>query len=100
MVLNKANLRDLEAVEYELYEGHTWMLWVLIVAVPVADASREDDITDVLEKTFSVAEDRFGEHVVIELRQGQRYSRGDGGEQGLVRRTHLARRSRRSYARS
>ena len=31
---------------------------------------RENDITDVLEETFSVTEDRFGEHVVIELRPG------------------------------
>jgi hypothetical protein len=36
-----------------------------------ADASRrENDITDVLEETFSVTEDRFGEHVVVELRPG------------------------------
>jgi E3 ubiquitin-protein ligase NEDD4 len=30
----------------------------------------ENDITDVLEETFSVTEDRFGEHVVVDLRPG------------------------------
>ena len=44
MVLNKkTNLRDLETVDYELYKGLTWMLWVFIVAVAavvVADTSQ------------------------------------------------------------
>ena len=31
---------------------------------------RENDITDVLEETFSVTEDRFGKHVIVELRPG------------------------------
>ena len=31
---------------------------------------RENNITDVLEETFSVTEDRFGEPVVVELRPG------------------------------
>ncbi|KAI9454451.1 HECT-domain-containing protein [Lactarius psammicola] len=57
MVLGKkVNIKDLEAVDYELYKGLTWMF--------------ENDITGVLEETFSVTEDRFGEHVVVELRPG------------------------------
>ncbi len=36
MVLNKkVNLKDLEAIDYELYKGLTWMLSVLIVVVVV-----------------------------------------------------------------
>ena len=31
---------------------------------------RENDITDVLSKTFSVTEDHFSERVVVELRPG------------------------------
>jgi E3 ubiquitin-protein ligase NEDD4 len=31
---------------------------------------RENDITDVLEETFFVTEDRFGEHGVVDLRPG------------------------------
>ncbi|KAI0294622.1 hypothetical protein B0F90DRAFT_1890995, partial [Multifurca ochricompacta] len=55
MVLGKkVNLKDLEAVDYDLHKGLTWML--------------DNDITDVLEETFSVMEDRFGEHVVVELK--------------------------------
>ncbi|KAH8990413.1 hypothetical protein EDB86DRAFT_3191456 [Lactarius hatsudake] len=57
MVLGKkVNMKDLEAVDYELYKGLTWML--------------ENPITGVLEETFSVTEDRFGEHVIVELRPG------------------------------
>ncbi|KAH9989537.1 hypothetical protein BJV77DRAFT_1016981 [Russula vinacea] len=47
MVLGKrVNLKDLEAVDYELYKGLNWML--------------DNDITD----------DRFGEHVIVELKAG------------------------------
>ncbi|KAF8469823.1 HECT-domain-containing protein [Russula ochroleuca] len=57
VVLGKrVNLKDLEAVDYELYKGLTWML--------------DNDITDVLEESFSVTEDRFGEHVIVELKAG------------------------------
>ncbi|KAH9954579.1 hypothetical protein BC827DRAFT_1379414 [Russula dissimulans] len=57
MVLGKkVNLKDLEAVDYELYKGLTWML--------------DNDITDVLEESFCVTEDRFGEHVVVDLKPG------------------------------
>ncbi|KAH9051547.1 hypothetical protein EDB83DRAFT_2622224 [Lactarius deliciosus] len=57
MTLGKrVNMKDLEAVDYELYKGLTWML--------------ENPIKGVLEKTFSVTEDRFGEHVIVELRPG------------------------------
>jgi len=57
MVLGKkVNLKDLEAVDYELHKGLNWML--------------ENDITNVLEETFSVTEDRFGEHVTVELKPG------------------------------
>ena len=77
MVLDKrVDLKDLEAVDYELYKGLTWMLCVLIVVivvVVVAYASfrhRVKDITGAQEETFSVMQDRFGEHVVVELRPG------------------------------
>ncbi|KAH8989300.1 hypothetical protein EDB83DRAFT_2615825 [Lactarius deliciosus] len=57
MTLGKrVNMKDLEAVDYELYKGLTWML--------------ENPIKGVLEETFSVTKDRFGEHVIVELRPG------------------------------
>ena len=37
MVLNQVNLKDLEAVDYELYKGLARMLCVLIVVVVVFD---------------------------------------------------------------
>jgi hypothetical protein len=68
------NPKDLEAVNGELYKNLTWMLCVLIVVIMiVVDSSfrhRENNITGVLEETFSVMEDRFNEHVVVELRLG------------------------------
>jgi E3 ubiquitin-protein ligase NEDD4 len=38
----------------------------LLFLLPLSD----NDITDVLEETFSVTEDRFGQHVIVELRPG------------------------------
>ena len=77
MVLGKrVNLKDLEAVDYELYKGLNWMLCVVKSAVGVeSDRTelsffRDNDITDVLEESFSVTEDRFGEHVIVELKAG------------------------------
>jgi E3 ubiquitin-protein ligase NEDD4 len=77
MVLGKrVNLKDLEAVDYELYKGLNWMLCVVKSAVGIeSDRTelsffRDNDITDVLEESFSVTEDRFGEHVIVELKAG------------------------------
>ena len=74
MVLGKkVNLKDLEAVDYELYKGLTWMLCVVNGAIGIDLNSpffRDNDITDVLEESFSVTEDRFGEHVIVELKAG------------------------------
>ncbi len=76
MALNKkVNLKDLETGDYALYKGLTWMLCVLIVVVVVVVLTdtfchKENDIMGVLDKTFSVTEDRFGERVVVGLRPG------------------------------
>ncbi|SRR6266702_2447262 len=46
---------------------------VIVVAVVLADTSfchKENDIIGVLDKTFSVTEDCFGEHVIVGLRPG------------------------------
>src|SRR6201996_7036448 len=43
---------------------------VFIVLIAFPHQPRDNDITDVLEETFSVTEDRFGEHVIVELRPG------------------------------
>jgi E3 ubiquitin-protein ligase NEDD4 len=52
----KVTLADLESVDAELHRGLTWML--------------ENDITDVIDETFTTTEDRFGEMVMVELRPG------------------------------
>ncbi|KZT60479.1 HECT-domain-containing protein [Calocera cornea HHB12733] len=57
MVLGKkVTLADLESVDAELFRGLTWML--------------ENDITDIIDETFTKSEDRFGELVTVELKPG------------------------------
>jgi len=57
MILKKkVTLSDLESVDAELHRGMTWMI--------------ENDITDVIDETFTTTEDRFGELVTIDLKQG------------------------------
>ncbi|PFH52377.1 hypothetical protein AMATHDRAFT_2113 [Amanita thiersii Skay4041] len=57
MILKKKiTLADLESVDAELHRGLTWML--------------ENDITDVIDETFTTTEERFGEMVTIELKPG------------------------------
>ncbi|EIN08066.1 HECT-domain-containing protein [Punctularia strigosozonata HHB-11173 SS5] len=57
MILKKkVTLADLESVDAELHRGLTWML--------------ENDITDVIDETFTTVEDRFGEMVTVELKPG------------------------------
>ena len=52
----KVDYRDLEAVDPEYYNSIEWML--------------NNDITDVLDLTFAVEEDVFGETHIIELKPG------------------------------
>lgn len=57
MILKKkVTLSDLESVDAELHRGMTWML--------------ENDITDVIDETFTTTEERFGEMVTIDLKPG------------------------------
>ncbi|KAK7466890.1 hypothetical protein VKT23_003953 [Stygiomarasmius scandens] len=57
MILKKkVTLADLESVDAELHRGMTWML--------------ENDITDIIDETFTTTEERFGEMVTIDLKPG------------------------------
>ncbi|KAG6816239.1 hypothetical protein H0H87_007476 [Tephrocybe sp. NHM501043] len=57
MILSKPmTLADLESVDADLHRSLLWML--------------DNDITDVLDETFSLTEERFGEMVTIELKPG------------------------------
>lgn len=57
MILGKhMTLSDLEAVDADLHRSLVWML--------------DNDITDVLDETFTTTEERFGELVTIELKPG------------------------------
>ncbi|KAG6812564.1 hypothetical protein H0H92_002216 [Tricholoma furcatifolium] len=57
MILGKQmTLADLESIDADLHRSLVWML--------------DNDITDVLEETFSVTEERFGEMVTVELKPG------------------------------
>ncbi|KAG2133811.1 uncharacterized protein EDB93DRAFT_1173568 [Suillus bovinus] len=52
----KSTLADLEGIDADLHRSLVWML--------------ENDITDVLDETFTSTEDRFGEIVEVELKPG------------------------------
>lgn len=55
MILRKkVTLSDLESVDAELHRGLTWML--------------DNDITDIIDETFTTTEERFGEMVTIDLK--------------------------------
>jgi len=56
VVQKKIALSDLESVDAELHRSMKWML--------------DNDITDVIDETFSLQEERFGELVTIELKTG------------------------------
>jgi len=57
MILGKhMALADLESVDADLHRSLNWML--------------ENDITDVLDETFTTTEERFGELVTIDLKPG------------------------------
>ena len=59
MILKKKiALQDLESVDAGLHRGLTWML--------------QNDITDVIEDTFSITEEHFGEIVTIDLKEDGR----------------------------
>ncbi|KAG2207643.1 hypothetical protein INT46_005054 [Mucor plumbeus] len=59
MILNKKVLvANMESVDAEFYRSLMWIL--------------DNDITDVLELTFSVDDDRFGEMVTVDLMEGGR----------------------------
>lgn len=59
MILKKKiSLPDLESVDAGLHRGLTWML--------------ENDITDIIEDTFSITEEHFGEVVTVDLKDGGR----------------------------
>lgn len=75
MILGKkTSLSDLEAVDTDLHRSLVWMLWgsfstVIELANLAILNNRKNDITDVLDETFSVTEDRFGEIIEVELKR-------------------------------
>ena len=76
MVLNKkVNLKDLEAVDYELYEGLTWTLCVqtshsrILTLTPLCFAGKMTS-RGVPKETFTMTKDSFGKHVNVDLRSG------------------------------
>ena len=78
MVLNKTvNLKDLEAADYELYEGLTcqWTLCVqtshsrIFTLTPLCFAGKMTS-RGVPKETFTMTKDSFGKHVNVDLRSG------------------------------
>jgi E3 ubiquitin-protein ligase NEDD4 len=74
MILRKkVTLSDLESVDAELHRGLLWMLCgspCLSFSPHWWRTCRENDITDVIDETFTTTEERFGQMVTIELKPG------------------------------
>jgi E3 ubiquitin-protein ligase NEDD4 len=74
MVLKKKVVfADLESADAELYRSLKWMLYVVPdgISRSMPDPHRRDnDITDVIDQTFTITEERFGEIVMTELKPG------------------------------
>ncbi|EXJ68278.1 E3 ubiquitin-protein ligase hulA [Cladophialophora psammophila CBS 110553] len=58
MLRKKVAINDMEGVDEEYHKNLTWML--------------ENDITDVLDQTFSIEDEQFGETKTIDLKPGGR----------------------------
>lgn len=75
MILSKpVSITDLEAIDADLHRSLMWMLWVYPVFFYFLQVNitlfSENDITDVLDETFSQTEERFGELITIDLKPG------------------------------
>ena len=74
MILKKKiTLADMESVDAEIFRSLTWMLYVPATRSPIRNSTRfnrENDVTDVIENTFTVEDDRFGEVVTTDLKEG------------------------------
>ncbi|EXJ58594.1 E3 ubiquitin-protein ligase hulA [Cladophialophora yegresii CBS 114405] len=58
MLRKKVTINDMEGVDEEYHKNLTWML--------------DNDITDVLDQTFSIEDEQFGETKTIDLKPGGR----------------------------
>ena len=69
-----ATVTDLKDIDEAFCKGLTWILFVLpFFCNPCADSSQsssENDITNILDETFSATEDRFGEFITVDFKPG------------------------------
>lgn len=101
MILKKkVVLADMEGVDADFHRNLTWMLYVILLVARVyllltTVANRENDITDILELTFSTEDSRFGETVTIDLKpDGQNIEVTNENKREYVEYDHIFRESR------
>lgn len=101
MILKKkVVLADMEGVDADFHRNLTWMLYVVFLVARVyllltTVANRENDITDILELTFSTEDSRFGETVTIDLKpDGQNIEVTNENKREYVEYDHIFRESR------
>jgi E3 ubiquitin-protein ligase NEDD4 len=58
MLRKKVNIQDMEGVDEEYHKNLTWTL--------------DNDITDILDQTFSIDDEQFGETKTVDLKPGGR----------------------------
>lgn len=104
MILKKkVVLADMEGVDADFHRNLTWMLYVISSRQGIFSdgsrtddymANRENDITDILELTFSTEDSRFGETVTIDLKpDGQNIEVTNENKREYVEYVHIFRES-------
>jgi E3 ubiquitin-protein ligase NEDD4 len=74
MLRKKVSLQDMEGVDEDLHRNLTWTLYVTAVGWLWigADCDRDNDIEGIIELTFAVDDEKFGERRTIDLKPGGR----------------------------
>ena len=72
MLRKKVSLQDMEGVDEDLHRNLTWTLYVssLLGLISLLTINRENDIEGIIDLTFTVDDEKFGERRTIELKPG------------------------------
>lgn len=77
MLRKKVTLQDMEGVDEDLHRNLTWTLYVFFICIlvfiyQVLTSHRNNDIEGIVELTFCVDDEKFGERTTIDLIPGGR----------------------------
>jgi E3 ubiquitin-protein ligase NEDD4 len=79
LLKKKITVPDMESLDADYHRSLKWMLYVIALLshqleteTDVCGFASENDITDILDHTFSVEDERFGEIVTVDLKPNGR----------------------------